>query len=141
MEKDKDNILIRKLSVPPTILGPSPSKEIIVVHEGANLTIACNATGSPQPEITWSRVPPTILGPSPSKEIIVVHEGANLTIACNATGSPQPEITWSRRSLLLPEVNNDDVIGGGLAADQEEEERCAGLGEFGFLGHLFLTVT
>ncbi|ESO01614.1 hypothetical protein HELRODRAFT_123548, partial [Helobdella robusta] len=43
------------VNVPPTILGPSPSKEIIVVHEGANLTIACNATGSPQPEITWSR--------------------------------------------------------------------------------------
>ena len=46
--------LYSSLSVPPKITSYSDNQ---TVKEGSNLSLFCNATGKPAPNITWTRVP------------------------------------------------------------------------------------
>ena len=77
------------LSVPPRMMSYSYNQ---TVNEGSNLTLFCNATGKPAPNITWTRVSEDevlfVGNPWHIVNIIRTYSGTYRCIANNGVPSP-----------------------------------------------------
>ena len=59
------------------------SSDDVIVEEGDDVTLVCNATGEPQPRVTWRRqATPTAVG------LITEHQQAACRLSDMTTGRP-----------------------------------------------------
>ena len=77
------------LSVPPTVTSYSDNQ---TVKEGINLTLFCNSTGKPTPNITWTKVSEDeVLFVGNPWRIVNINRTYSGTYRCNAdNGVPSP---------------------------------------------------
>ncbi|CAB0035121.1 unnamed protein product [Trichogramma brassicae] len=91
--------------VPPNI-DDSQSSSDVIVREGANVSLSCNASGSPTPSIRWKRddnnkininktlsVPPMLWIPH---QLVGVPLGYSVTLECHTEAHPTSLNYWTR---------------------------------------------
>ena len=75
------------LAVPPNI-DDSLSSSDVIVREGANVTLTCQATGYPQPTIKWKR-----------------DDGSNITLNKTHSGKHKIHLLFTQLNYARAEVN------------------------------------
>ncbi|XP_023559876.1 hemicentin-1 [Octodon degus] len=99
--------------VPPSIYGSDELVQVTVI-EGNLITLLCESSGIPPPNLIWKKkVRPVITNSGSHPTEVVVARGKTVSLECEVQGVPQPTVTWLKDGRPLTKGKGVEVLDDG----------------------------